>query len=110
MEITIKLNENEIICHKEAIFDIISKISDTEKLQQQNQVQHQKQVQEKEQKQLQPQYTYKQIHEAARKKSESIEDGVVKIKAILKKYNVEKMPDLKENDFVSFMQDLEALK
>ncbi len=33
-----------------------------------------------------------------------------KVKDIIKKYGVEKLPDLKESDFASFMKDLEALE
>lgn len=123
MKITIEFNDKDMMNYKKGIqdvLDIVSKISNAEKPKQQeieqmlksSGVTKQAEVKQQQSKTVEqtPQYDVVELQKAANEKSKKIQYGVKKVKDIIKKYGVEKLPDLKESDFASFMKDLEALE
>ena len=125
MEITIKFNENDIKNYTSGIVEMLLQITDVvykQKLEQSQSEQKQTKQEEKQEKtkseqekinseqQKTPQYEVVELQKAASQKAKQIENGVEKVKALIKKYGTEKIPDMDKTHYAAFLRDLEALK
>lgn len=118
MEITIKFNENDIKNYTSGIVEMLLQITDVvykQKLEQSQSEQKQTKPEEKQEKtnseqQKTPQYEVVELQKAASQKAKQIENGVEKVKALIKKYGTEKIPDMDKTHYAAFLGDLEALK
>ena len=121
MKITIEFNDTDMMNYKKGIqdvLDIVSKISNAEKTKQQEiekmlkssggikQEQNQPEVKQEQQT---PQYDVVDMQKAAFEKANQIENGVKKVKALIKKYGVETLPEMDKKHYEVFLKELEEL-
>lgn len=121
MKITIEFNDTDMMNYKKGIqdvLDIVSKISNAEKTKQQEiekmlkssggikQEQNQPEVKQEQQT---PQYDVVDMQKAAFEKAKQIENGVKKVKALIKKYGVEALPEMDKKHYEAFLKELEEL-
>jgi len=121
MKITIEFNDTDMMNYKKGIqdvLDIVSKISNAEKTKQQEiekmlkssggikQEQNQPEVKQEQQT---PQYDVVDMQKAAFEKAKQIENGVKKVKALIKKYGVETLPEMDKKHYEAFLKELEEL-
>ena len=121
MKITIEVNDTDMMNYKKGIqdvLDIVSKISNAEKTKQQEiekmlkssggikQEQNQPEVKQEQQT---PQYDVVDMQKAAFEKAKQIENGVKKVKALIKKYGVETLPEMDKKHYEAFLKELEEL-
>ena len=121
MKITIEFNDTDMMNYKKGIqdvLDIVSKISNAEKTKQQEiekmlkssggikQEQNQPEVKQEQQT---PQYDVVDMQKAAFEKAKQIENGVKKVKALIKKYGVETLPEMDKKHYEVFLKELEEL-
>ncbi len=121
MKITIEFNDTDMMNYKKGIqdvLDIVSKISNAEKTKQKEiekmlkssggikQEQNQPEVKQEQQT---PQYDVVDMQKAAFEKANQIENGVKKVKALIKKYGVETLPEMDKKHYEAFLKELEEL-
>lgn len=121
MKITIEFNDTDMMNYKKGIqdvLDIVSKISNAEKTKQKEiekmlkssggikQEQNQPEVKQEQQT---PQYDVVDMQKAAFEKANQIENGVKKVKALIKKYGVETLPEMDKKHYAAFLKELEEL-
>ena len=61
------------------------------------------------QEQQTPQYDVVDMQKAAFEKAKQIENGVKKVKALIKKYGVETLPEMDKKHYEVFLKELEEL-
>ena len=123
MKITIEFNENDVEKHRSEIVEALLQITDIgyvsqtdmqkpeqkqPEVKQERPKQEQKQPEVK-QEQKTPQYDVVDIQKAAFEKANQIENGVKKVKALIKKYGVETLPEMDKKHYEAFLKELEEL-
>ena len=123
MKITIEFNENDVEKHRSEIVEALLQITDIgyvsqtdmpkpeqkqQEVKQERPKQEQKQPEVK-QEQKTPQYDVVDIQKAAFEKANQIENGVKKVKALIKKYGVETLPEMDKKHYEAFLKELEEL-
>ena len=128
MKITIEFNENDVEKHRSEIVEALLQITDIGyvsqtymKKQEQKQAEVKKERPKQEQKQPEvekkqakpvkqtPQYDVVDLQKAAFEKAKQIENGVEKVKALIKKYGVETLPEMDKKHYEAFLKELEEL-
>ena len=114
MKITIEFNENDIEKHRSEIVEALLQITDIGYVSQtdmQKPEQKQPEVEKKQAKPVKqtPQYDVVDIQKAAFEKANQIENGVKKVKALIKKYGVETLPEMDKKHYEVFLKELEEL-
>ena len=114
MKITIEFNENDVEKHRSEIVEALLQITGIDYVSQtdmQKPEQKQPEVEKKQAKPVKqtPQYDVVDLQKAAFEKAKQIENGVEKVKELIKKYGVETLPEMDKKHYAAFLKELEEL-
>ena len=109
MKITIEFNENDVKQHRTEIVEALLQITDIGYVAQTNVQKSEPEQKQQATQQNIPQYDMEKLQKAANEKAKQIENGVEKVRALIKKYGAETLPQIDKKQYAAFLKELREL-